>query len=110
MNDIGDTLTDDLIEGALELSEPRPDSVHKSSGRTCGKDKAAFENMKVKMVMRIYGVTRAAALRMIADRKRECEDAAAEEAARRSRRKPSRPGWISRPDDEFMSAEEFFGV
>lgn len=64
------------------------------------KPEALFAAVKVKMVMRIYGVSRVQALEIIA--KREAETSAAEgEGADRSTAE-GRGG-------EFMSAEEFFG-
>ena len=76
----------------------------KKSPRKCRsrgkKPEALFAAVKVKMVMRIYGVSRVQALEIIA--KRESEARAAEgEGADRSTAE-GRGG-------EFMSAEEFFG-
>ena len=61
-----------------------------------------FAGIKVKMVMRIYGVTRAKAMKIIAER--EAGDA-----------KPGNEGAHGdggnrRVDESLMSAEEFFGV
>ena len=65
------------------------------------KPEALFAAVKVKMVMRIYGVSRAKALEIIA--KRESETSAAEgEGADRSTAEGR--------DGEFMSAREFFGA
>ena len=77
----------------------------KKAPRKCrlrGKKPAAlFAAVKVKMVMRIYGVSRAQALEIIA--KRESEVRAAEgEGADRSA--------ASGRAGEFMSAAEFFGA
>ena len=76
----------------------------KKSPRKCSsrgkKSEALFAAVKVKMVMRIYGVSRVQALEIIA--KRESETSAAEgEGADRSTAEDR--------DGEFMSAREFFG-
>ena len=63
-----------------------------------------FAELKVKMVMRIYGVSRARALEIIESRaaeKQRAEHAAEDAGARPSRRRRLREG-------EMMSAEEFF--
>ena len=65
------------------------------------KPKTLFAAVKVKMVMRIYGVSRAKALEIIAKRESETRAAEGEGADR------------STADDrggEFMSAAEFFGA
>ena len=95
--------TDDDIMSAEEffgeIGEP------KKAPRKCRsrgkKPEALFAAVKVKMVMRIYGVSRAKALEIIA--KRESETSAAEgEGADRSTAEGR--------DGEFMSAREFFGA
>ena len=64
--------------------------------------KEIFAGIKVKMVMRIYGVSRARALEIIAGR------AAEKKALEDAKDKKGKKG---NPDvDELMSAEEFFGV
>ena len=68
------------------------------------KPKTLFAAVKVKMVMRIYGVSRARALEIIESRaaeKQRAEHAAEDAGARPSRRHRLRDG-------EMMSAEEFF--
>ena len=74
-----------------------------SSPRCCQNGKSAadglFAKMKVKMVMRIYGVSRAKALEIIAGRNSE------HKANRAANDSSSLNG-----DDGFMTAEEFFGV
>ena len=73
----------------------------KNPSRTCrtrGKKKTEdlFTKMKVKMVMRSYGVPRARALEIIARREAEKRAAEDKESAREK-------------DDRLMSAREFFG-
>ena len=64
--------------------------------------KDIFAGIKVKMVMRIYGVSRARALEIIA--RRAAEKKALEDAK-------DKKGKKGNPDvDELMSAKEFFGV
>ena len=80
------------------------DNGKKNPSRTCrtrGKKKAAdlFTKMKVKMVMRIYGASRAKALEIIAAR-----DAA--KAAENGKAQDVRSETDA--DDELLSAEEFF--
>ena len=60
------------------------------------KPKTLFAAVKVKMVMRIYGVPRARALEIIARREAEKRAAEDKESAREK-------------DDRLMSAREFFG-
>lgn len=95
--------TDDDIMSAEEffgeIGEP------KKAPRKCRsrgkKPETLFAAVKVKMVMRIYGVSRARALEIIA--KRESEASAAEgEGADRSTAEGR--------DGEFMSVREFFGA
>lgn len=94
--------TDDEIMSAEEFfggltGEKKSPRKCRSRGK---KPEALFAAVKVKMVMRIYGVSRAKALEIIA--KREAETSAAEgEGADRSTAE-GRAG-------KFMSAEEFFG-
>ena len=65
--------------------------------------KKTFADIKVRMVMRIYGVTRAKAEKIISER-----SAAKAEASLTS--DPDRgEGGICSDDDDLMSAEEFFG-
>ena len=75
------------------------DDTHSRKTRPRGKRKPddLFADVKVKMVMRINGVSRAKALEIISAR--AAEKAAAED------------GEEARPrDGRFMSAEEFFGA
>ncbi|MBR4615520.1 MAG: hypothetical protein IKO55_07945 [Kiritimatiellae bacterium] len=80
------------------------DNGKKNSSRTCqtrGKKAAEdlFTKMKVKMVMRIYGVSRAQALEIIAGR----------EAAKSAENgKAQEDGQKGGTDEELLSAEDFF--
>jgi len=70
-------------------------------GRARGKKpEAIFAAVKVKMVMRIHGVSRAQALEIIARREAEKKAAEDEESAREQ---------SGRRGDNLMSAREFFG-
>jgi len=64
--------------------------------------KNTFEDLKARMVMRIYGVTRAKAERIISER------AAAKVAALAAAKAPGAVDDCASDDDELMSAEEFF--
>ena len=94
--------TDDDIMSAEEFfgeingGKKAPRKCH-SRGK---KPEALFAAVKVKMVMRIYGVSRVQALEIIA--KRESEARAAEGKGADRSTAEGRGG-------EFMSAEEFFG-
>ena len=61
-----------------------------------------FADIKARMVMRIYGVTRAKAERIISDR------AAEKVAALAAAKAPGAVDDCASDDDELMSAEEFF--
>ena len=65
------------------------------------KPEALFAAVKVKMVMRIYGVSRAKALEIIAKRESETRAAEGEGADRTT---------ADNHGGEFMSAAEFFGA
>lgn len=72
------------------------------SRRRGGRAKKTFADIKARMVMRIYGVTRAKAEKIISDRagaKTEVDAAADPDRILRSR---------GADEDELMSAEEFF--
>ena len=74
-----------------------------SACRTRGKKKSEanlFDRIKVKMVMRIYGVSRAKALEIIA--KREAGDATSAKGGAHG------DGMDRRDDDSLMTPEEFF--
>ena len=96
------TKDDDII--SVEALFGEIDNGKKNSSRTPrlrGKKTATdvFAKMKVKMVMRIYGVSRARALEIIAERK----------AAKAAANGESQAGGKKDDGDEtFMSAEDFF--
>ena len=73
-----------------------------SSRRRKGRAKKTFADIKVRMVMRIYGVTRAKAERIISDR------AAEKVAALAAAKALGAVNDCASDDDELMSAEEFF--
>ena len=96
-------ITDDEIMSAEEFFGGIDNGEKKSSRavRTHGKKKeeGLFSKMKVKMVMRIYDVSRAKALEIIAGR----------EAAKTAKNgKAQDGGKKGDSDEELMSAEEFF--
>ena len=64
--------------------------------------KKTFADIKARMVMRIYGVTRAKAERIISDR------AAEKVAVLAAAKAPGAVDDCASDDDELMSAEEFF--
>ena len=72
------------------------------SRRRGGRAKNTFEDLKARMVMRIYGVTRAKAERIISDR------AAEKVAVLAAAKAPGAVDDCASDDDELMSAEEFF--
>ena len=78
--------------------EERPAYTGKRRKRKAKED--TFSEIKIKMVMRIYGVSRARAIEIIAGR--AAEKAAVEAAKDEARGRAS-------SDDHLMSAEEFFG-
>ena len=80
------------------LEETARPQKSRASGK---KPETLFAAVKVKMVMRIYGVSRAKALEIIArreDEKKAAEGKGADRSTAEGR------------DGEFMSAEEFFGA
>ena len=77
----------------LEKSGKVP--VQKSKDRRKRSEKNLFAEIKVKMVMRIYGVVRARALEII--------------AAREAARKASEKAETNTADGELMDAGAFFG-
>ena len=73
-----------------------------SPRRRRGRAKNTFADIKARMVMRIYGVTRAKAERIISDR------AAEKVAVLAAAKAPGAVDDCASDDDELMSAEEFF--
>ena len=78
--------------------------ARKGRGRGKKSPKDLFGKLKIKMVMRIYGVTRARAMEIIAGRAEEAQEM--ERAKNRDERLEGRPS----DDEELMSAAEFFGA
>ena len=100
MNDDDKIMTAEEFFGGIEsdrglgsMSFPR---------RRRGRTKKTFADIKARMVMRIYGVTRAKAERIISDR------AAEKVAALAAAKAPGAVNDCASDDDELMSAEEFF--
>ena len=78
--------------------------ARKGMGRGKKSSNDLFGKLKIKMVMRIYGVTRARAMEIIAGRAEEAREM--ERAKKRDARPEDRPS----DDEELMSAAEFFGA
>ena len=86
-----------------ELANEKKVPVRKGRRRVKKSANDLFTEVKVKMVMRIYGVTKARAQEIIAGR--------AEEAQKLERGKgASEKAKRGRHDGGFISAEEFFGT
>jgi len=66
-------------------------------------EKDAFTEMKIKMVMKIYGLSRSKAIEKIVEREGKREKC---ECAKVNAEKARKDRFV---DDEFLSAEEFFG-
>lgn len=101
-------MNNETIMSAEEFfGEPEKDKKPALSGKARGKrsKKDIFAELKIKMVMRIYGVSRARAVEIIAGRADEKADIenAKEHSSARSRRQTT-------GDEELMSAAEFFGA
>ena len=100
MNDDDKIMTAEEFFGGIEsdrglgsMSFPR---------RRRGRPKKTFADIKARMVMRIYGVTRAKAERIISDR------AAEKVAVLAASKAPGAVDDCASDDVELMSAEEFF--
>ena len=102
-------MNNEQIMSAEEFfGEPAKDKTPARTGNARGKrsNKDLFTELKIKMVMRIYGVSRARAMEIIvgrADERQEMERAK-ESLSACSRRRPS-----DDEDEELMSAADFFG-
>ena len=70
-----------------------------------GKD--LFEEIKMKMVMKVYGISRSKAMELIAGR--AAAEASCADGGKGDARAASAGRFAHDDDDEFMSAEEFFG-
>ena len=95
-----DVMSDEELFEEIDLMPKNSLPVARKRLKKAKKD--IFAGIKVKMVMRIYGVSRARALEIIAGRAAEKK---ALEDAKESKGKKGKTG-----AGEFMSAEEFFGV
>ncbi len=95
-----DIMSDEEIFEEIDLEPKNTRLVARKHSKKAKKD--FFAGIKVKMVMRIYGVSRARALEIIAGR--AAEKKALEDAKdKKGKREKNEAG-------KFMSAEEFFGV
>ena len=95
-----DVMSDEEFFEEIDLMSKNPLPVARKRLKKAKKD--LFAGIKVKMVMRIYGVSRARALEIIAGR--AAEKKALEDAKdKKGKREKNEAG-------KFMSAEEFFGV
>ena len=91
-----DIMTAEEFFGGFDETKKTP-RKSRARGKT---PEAIFAAVKVKMVMRIHGVSRAQALEIIARREAEKKAAEDEESAREQ---------SGRRGDNLMSAREFFG-
>jgi hypothetical protein len=100
MNDDDEIMTAEEFFGevANNMGVGSTGAPRKRSGRA----KKTFADIKARMVMRIYGVTRAKAERIISDR------AAEKVAALAAAKALGAVNDCASDDDELMSAEEFF--
>ena len=101
MKNDNELMSAEEIFGELAYEKKAP--VRKGRGRGKKSANDLFAEVKTKMVMRIYGVTKARALEIIAgraDEKRELKRAS-DEASTAGK---------GNQDSIFMSAEEFFGA
>ena len=100
MNDDDKIMTAEEFFGGIESAQGAgcAGGVHPRKRRA----KNTFEDLKARMVMRIYGVTRAKAERIISDR------AAEKVAVLAAAKAPGAVDDCASDDDELMSAEEFF--
>ena len=101
MNNDDDVMSAEEFFGGLENEKKAP--IRKGRRRAKKSANDLFVEVKVKMVMRVYGVTKARALEILADRADEKKPPEA-----------SADNTDEIEDDEedvpFMSAEEFFGA
>ena len=100
MNDDDEIMTAEEFFG--ELEGERGEGCSGGSRPRKRRAKSTFEDIKARMVMRIYGVTRAKAERIISDR------AAEKVAVLAAAKAPGAVDDCASDDDELMSAEEFF--
>ncbi len=84
-------------------------AARKERGRTMKSNEDLFEQIKVKMVMRIYGVSCEQAKEIIVDRMAESAAREAENEAKREKRARNfRCRVRDEDDDEWISASEIF--
>ena len=95
-----DVMSAEEFFGEVSLTPKNTRPVARKRLKKATKD--IFAGIKVKMVMRIYGVSRARALEIIAGR------AAEKKALEDAKEKKGKKG--KNEEGGFMSAEEFFGV
>ena len=100
MNDDDKIMTAEEFFGGFESDKGRGSTSAPRRRKACAKN--TFEDLKARMVMRIYGVTRAKAERIISDR------AAEKVAVLAAAKAPGAVDDCASDDDELMSAEEFF--
>ena len=94
-----DVMSDEELFEEIDLMPKNPLPVARKRLKKAKKE--IFAGIKVKMVMRIYGVSRARALEIIAGR--AAEKKALEDAKDKDGKK------AKKDEARFMSAEEFFG-
>lgn len=96
--------------GALVMRELRQRrAARKVMGRAVKVEGAAFEQVKVKMVMRIYGVSVEEAKKIIAKRAAEVSALEAENSAKREKRVRNFHRRVrASDDDEWIPASEIF--
>ena len=100
MNDDDKIMTAEEFFGGIESD--RGMASMSTSRKRKGRAKKTFADIKARMVMRIYGVTRAKAERIISDRSAE------KVAVLAAAKAPGAVADCASDDDELMSAEEFF--
>ena len=87
-------------EPDVQLENVKKAPVRKKRGRAKKSADDLFAEIKVKMVMRVYGVTKAHALEMLAEAKKPPEAPVGEADGIED----------DDEDDEFMSASDSFGI
>ena len=101
-----------MNDDEIMMNEEFFDGVQSNKGVGCsisprpqkGRTKKTFADIKARMVMRVYGVTREKAEKIISDR------AAGKAEALAAAKVASAEGDCGADGDELMSAEEFFGA
>ena len=93
-----DIMTAEEFFGKSEQENAKPSRTRKVRGKNSAKD--ILSKVKVKMVMRIYGVSRVKALEIIAKREADMDTVENENANREG---------SGHGGEELMSAADFFG-